>query len=152
MGYGKKLKGILDEKEMSVRQLAMECGIAPTTLYSIVQRDTDIRYDFALKISNVLEIPVASICDDLPYEKDIDYDAANNKGDYKSEYFKRMYFSNRSLKIAELFNQEDVPILDKMISEFYVLDDEARDEILKIIEIKHATHDDEQRKEWLKSI
>ena len=67
MGYGQKLKKILDEKDMSVRQLAKICNIAPTTLYSIVQRDTDIRYDFALRIANALDIPVASICSDLPY-------------------------------------------------------------------------------------
>ena len=70
MGYGQKLKGILDDKNMSVRQLAKACNIAPTTLYSIVQRDTDIRYDFALRIANTLDIPVASICSNLPYDKE----------------------------------------------------------------------------------
>ncbi|NNJ33285.1 hypothetical protein [Lacrimispora defluvii] len=50
MGYGQKLKGILDEKSMSVRQLAKICNIAPTPLYSIVQRDTDISYDFAYEL------------------------------------------------------------------------------------------------------
>ena len=59
MGDGKKLKSILDDRKMSVRQLAKNCNIAPTTLYSIIQRDTDIRYDFALRIANALDIPVA---------------------------------------------------------------------------------------------
>ncbi len=153
MGYGKKLKAILDKKKISIRQLAHESGIAPTTLYSIVQRDTDIRYDFALKISNVLSIPVASICEDLPYGTDSDSDHTDNSFDERGlAYYKKMYLSDRSLKIAELFNQEDIPVLDKLISEYYVLDDEARDEILKIIKIKHANHDDDQRVKNIKNL
>lgn len=142
MGYGKKLKGILKDKDVSVRQLALECNIPPTTIYSLIQRDASIRYDFALKISNALDIPVGSICDDLPNANltsgdhsmiiDIDHQTAN-------------YFSARTLAIAKLFNKEEFTILDKLIREFYVLDDDSRDEIMKIIDMKHAKHDNPER-------
>lgn len=150
MGYGQKLKGILDERDMSVRQLAKECNIAPTTLYSIVQRDTDIRYDFALRIANALDIPVASICGDLPYDKESTLPGLPNMfGDERS---KKAYFSNRTLEIAKLFNYEEFPMLDKLIAEFYILDDDSRKEIFKIIEMKHEAHDEPERVKKLKEI
>lgn len=150
MGYGQKLKGILDERDMSVRQLAKECNIAPTTLYSIIQRDTDIRYDFALRIANTLDIPVASICSDLPYEKNSTLPGLPTM--FGDDHNKKAYFSNRTLEIAKLFNYEEFPMLDKLIAEFYVLDDESRKEIFKIIEMKHESHDEEERVKKLKEI
>ena len=150
MGYGQKLKGILDEKNMSVRQLAKICNIAPTTLYSIVQRDTDIRYDFALRIANALDIPVASICSDLPYDKESTLPGLPTM--FGDDHNKKAYFSNRTLEIAKLFNYEEFPMLDKLIAEFYILDDESRKEIFKIIEMKHEAHDDAERVKKLKQI
>lgn len=150
MGYGQKLKGILDEKNMSVRQLAKICNIAPTTLYSIVQRDTDIRYDFALRIANALDIPVASIYSDLPYDKESTLPGLHTM--FGDAHNKKAYFSNRTHEIAKLFNYEEFPMLDKLIAEFYVLDDESRKEIFKIIEIKREAHDDPVRVENLKKI
>jgi len=150
MGYGIKLKNILDEKKMSVRQLANACGIAPTTLYSIIQRDTDIRYDFALRIANVLDIPVASLCSDMPYDPETTLPGIPEM--FGKEYGKKMYFANRTLEIAKLFNLEEFPMLDRLIAEFYVLDDESRKEIFKIIEMKHESHDDAERVEKLKGI
>lgn len=153
MGYGQKLKNILDERNMSVRQLAKTCNIAPTTLYSIVQRDTDIRYDFALRIANALDIPVASICSELPYDAETTLpNLPHSIGSKSEDLFKKTYFSNRTLEIAKLFNYEEFPMLDKLIAEFYVLDDEARKEIFKIIEMKHETHNNPERVENLKKI
>ena len=40
MGYGQNLKDILDNKGMTVKELALKAKIAPTTLYSIIQRDS----------------------------------------------------------------------------------------------------------------
>ena len=68
MRYGKNLKNLLDEKGMTVKELTRKTGIAPTTFYSIIQRDAAIRFDTALRISNVLDIPINSICKDNPYE------------------------------------------------------------------------------------
>lgn len=67
MGYGQNLKEILDRKGMTVKELALKAKIALTTLYSIIQRDTAIRFDTALRIANILDIPIDSICKDNPY-------------------------------------------------------------------------------------
>ena len=46
MGDGKKLKEYLDEKGTNVRRIAKETGISATTLYTIIQKDSNIRFDF----------------------------------------------------------------------------------------------------------
>ena len=67
MGDGKKLKEILDSKGTNVRQIAKATGISATTLYSIIQKDSNIRFDFALRLANELEIDVNDICSASPF-------------------------------------------------------------------------------------
>ena len=43
-------------------------------------------------------------------------------------------------------------MLDKLIAEFYVLNQDAREEILGLMEMKHAKYDDPERVEKLKQI
>ena len=43
MGDGKKLKEWLDRKGTNVRRIAKETSISPTTLYTIIQKDANIR-------------------------------------------------------------------------------------------------------------
>ena len=64
---GKKLKEILDSKNTNVRQIARATGISATTLYSIIQKDSNIRFDFALRLANELEIDVNEICAASPF-------------------------------------------------------------------------------------
>ena len=58
MGDGKNLKKYLDEKGTNVRKIAKATGISATTLYSIIQKDSNIRFDFALRLANELQIDV----------------------------------------------------------------------------------------------
>ena len=67
MGDGRKLKEILDIKGTNVRQIAKATGISATTLYSIIQKDSNIRFDFALRLANELEIDVNKICSASPF-------------------------------------------------------------------------------------
>lgn len=67
MGDGKKLKKILDSKGTNVRQIAKATGISATTLYSIIQKDSNIRFDFALRLANELDIDVNEICSASPF-------------------------------------------------------------------------------------
>ena len=67
MGDGKKLKELLDSKGTNVRQIAKATGISATTLYSIIQKDSNIRFDFALRLANELEIDVNDICSASPF-------------------------------------------------------------------------------------
>ena len=64
MGDGKRLREILDEQGKSVRWLAKETNINSSTLFSIIRKDTSIRYDFALRIANTLNIEISDICSD----------------------------------------------------------------------------------------
>ncbi|MBR0341683.1 MAG: helix-turn-helix transcriptional regulator, partial [Oscillospiraceae bacterium] len=54
MGDGKKLKSIIDERGITVTELARAVGMNQQTIYSIIKRDSKIRYDFALRIANEL--------------------------------------------------------------------------------------------------
>lgn len=56
IGDGKKLKEILDSKCTNVRLIAKATRISATTLYSIIQKNSNIRFDFALRLANELEI------------------------------------------------------------------------------------------------
>ncbi len=105
MGYGKNLKDILDDKGMTVKELAKKAGIAPTTLYSIIQRDTAIRFDTALKISNILNIPINSICKDNPYDSGETLPKLpSDKEMLMVNLQKKAYFSDRTLKLVEIFD------------------------------------------------
>ena len=67
MGDGKKLKEFIDSKGTNVRKIAKETGISATTLYTIIQKDTNIRFDFALRLANALDIDVNEICSTSPF-------------------------------------------------------------------------------------
>lgn len=87
MGNGRYLKELLDKNNMSALQLAKSCNIAPTTLYSMINRNSVIRYDFAVKIANVLNIPVNEICGEIPdlnYEEKIEK-ILRNRLEFNSE-------------------------------------------------------------------
>lgn len=56
VGDGKKLKEILDSKCTNVRHIAKATRISATTLYSIIQKNSNIRFNFALRLANELEI------------------------------------------------------------------------------------------------
>jgi len=71
MGDGKKLKEILDSKNTNVRQIAKAMEISATTLYSIIQKDSNIRFDFALRLAKKLEIDVNEICATSPFSNAI---------------------------------------------------------------------------------
>ena len=54
-----------------MRKIAKETGIIATTLYTIIQKDSNIRFDFALRLSNALEIDVSEICSASPFPRAI---------------------------------------------------------------------------------
>lgn len=58
IGDGKKLKEILDSKGTNIRQIAKATRISATTLYSIIQKNSNIRFNFALRLANELEINI----------------------------------------------------------------------------------------------
>jgi transcriptional regulator with XRE-family HTH domain len=54
--------------------VAKASGISASTLYSIIQKETNIRFDYALRIANELEIDVNEICSAIPFSGELKED------------------------------------------------------------------------------
>ncbi len=63
MDRGMYLKELIKKKHTNVRELAKNAGIPATTLYSIIDRGSGIRYDTAIALGNVLGVPPETLCD-----------------------------------------------------------------------------------------
>jgi len=150
MGYGQNLKNILDENGMTVKELAKKVGIAPTTLYSIIQRDTAVRFDTALKISHILNIPINSICKDNPYEpgETLPILPSDNEK-LMINLQKKAYFSDRTIKLIKNFDYKEFSTIDQLIANFFVLNDTARSDLFEYIKIMKKSHTDPARQKIL---
>lgn len=57
MAIGNKLKQLLDERGITVKDFAQQIGVPPTTLYSFIKRDSqDAKIDLVMKICDGLGI------------------------------------------------------------------------------------------------
>jgi len=160
MGDGKRLKEIIDEKGTNVRRVAKETGISATTLYSIIQKDSHIRFDNALRLANTLGIDVNEICSANPFSGELTveeiYSTLPNgiKGLNKTIAASRVktYLTYSLFPLMMLFGQNSMPDVDNLLTSFYQLDDEARAEIIETIKVKMKYHTDEKRAEEVKQI
>ena len=125
MGNGRYLKELLDKRNMSIRQLAKESNIAPTTLYSMINRNSVIRYDFAVKIAGILGVPVSEICSEVP-----DINMENEA----------QLFSNKMLEIGKQCSNDELKEFEELMECFYIINNDARKEILDYIKLKSAIH------------
>ena len=64
MKDSERLEELMVKKGFTVRRLAKESGVPPTTLYSIMERDTEIRLDVALTLAKALGVDVKEISSD----------------------------------------------------------------------------------------
>lgn len=153
MGYGQNLKDILDSKGMTVKELALKAKIAPTTLYSIIQRDTAIRFDTALRISNILDIPISSICKDNPYD-DIETlpTLPSDREKRNIDSHKNSYISDRTARILKKFDYTELPMVDELIADLYVLDDITRRDLFEYAKMLKKNHTSPERAADLKDI
>ena len=144
MGDGKKLKEYLDEKGTNVRRIAKETGISATTLYTIIQKDSNIRFDFALRLANAFSgaITEEEIYPTLPDGLNGALDASRVKTYLKNSLYPLMY----------LFGKNSMPDVDNLLTSFYQLDDEARKEVVETIQFKLQYHRDPERAEQVKQI
>lgn len=65
MGIGKKLDSLMKEQGTNANELAQKIGVAPTTIYSMVRRDSkkaDI--EVLIRISKELGVEPEYFCDD----------------------------------------------------------------------------------------
>lgn len=150
MGYGQNLKNFLDEKNMTVKGLARKVHIAPTTLYSIIQRDSPIRFDLALKISNILDVPIESLCKDNPYDEM--GEAMPKLPKYDKPSVNDAYVSQKTRFVMRLFDFDELPKVDQLIVDLYTLDDDARRDLFEYIKIMKKNHTDPEREANVKKI
>lgn len=157
MGDGIKLKKYLDEKGTNVRQIAKATGISATTLYTIIQKDSNIRFDFALRLANELEIDVNEICSAVPFsgelkEKEIYPTLPNGLNGALDSSRVKTYLKNSMYPLMHLFGKNSMPDVDNLLTSFYQLDDEARKEVVETIQFKLQYHKDPERAEQIKQI
>ena len=160
MGDGKKLKDILDEQKKSVRWLAKVTTISPTTLYSIIQKDTSIRFDFALRISNALNVEVSDICSDSTLK-------AENWSDEKNIVLPELpsgldkvldgnriktYLKNSLYPLMEMFGKNNMPKIDEHLTNYYQLTDEGRNDVDQFIKAQLQIKKDPERAADVKKI
>lgn len=119
MGYGKKLKEYIDKKGTNVRKIAKETGISATTLYSIIQRDTRIRLDYAIKIANVLDIDISEINDEILLPD--------------TEMMPPHGISNSTYNTLLNLDKKQCQLLDEVLRNFFILDDDGREQILVLV-------------------
>ena len=157
MGDGKNLKKYLDEKGTNVRKIAKATGISATTLYSIIQKDSNIRFDFALRLANELQIDVNEICSASPFsdtikEEEIYPTLPDGLNGVLDASRVKTYLKNSMYPLMYLFGKNSMPDVDNLLTSFYQLDDEARQEVVETIRLKLQYHRDPKRAEQIKQI
>lgn len=160
MGDGKKLKKILDAQQKSVRWLSKETTISPTTLYSIIQKDTAIRFDFALRIANVLNVEVSDICSDSALQAEDWSDESRITLPELPHGFDKVldenriktYLKNSLYPLMEMFEKNNLPKLDEHLTNYYQLTDEGRRDVDQFINAQLQIKKDPKRAKDVKTI
>ena len=160
MGDGKRLREILDEQGKSVRWLAKETNINSSTLFSIIRKDTSIRYDFALRIANTLNIEISDICSDKnmieeSWEDENSITLPEFGGKVNDVLFGnrvKRYLKYTLYPLMTLFGIEMMPKVDEHLTNYYQLTDEGRNDVDQLINLLIMTKKDPERAKDVKSI
>ena len=155
MGYGKNLKKALDEKKMTVRELSRLSNVSATTLYSIIDRDTAVRFDWALRISNILEIPIESICKENPYEgadEEILPGLLSELNGLTTKTNIKSYLKNRTLPILIEAGYQEMPNIDRLLVAYCSITDEGRKQLFDYTDYLMTSHKDDDRAAKMKKI
>lgn len=156
MGDGLKLKEIIDKKGTNVRKVAMATGISASTLYTIIQKDSNIRFDFALRLADELGIEVNEICSAVPFSGDLKEDeiyfTIHDSLGILNDNRVRTYVMNNLLPLMKLYGKNAVIDIDKLLTSFYQLNDQARVEVAEMIELKLKYSKDEERAKQIKEL
>ena len=156
MGDGKRLKEIIDAKGTNVRKVAKASGINGSTLYAIIQKDSNIRFDYALRLANELGVDVNEICSASPFsgelKEDEIYPTIHDTSGLLDSARVKTYLKYSLMPLMELYGKNAMPDVDNILTSFYQLDDASRQEIVEMIQIKLKHGKDPQRAEEIKNI
>lgn len=156
MGDGKRLKEIIDEKGTNIFRVSMATGISSQTLYSIVKKDSHVRYDYAVLLGKHLDIDPKEICSAVPFsneltEDEVYYTIHDSTGLLDKNRVKT-YVKSSMLPLLQLFGKVQIVDLHKLMTSFYMLDDEARKEVVDTIQLKLKYHTDPKRADEVKNL
>ena len=112
---------------------------------------------FALRLANELQIDVNEICSASPFSGTIKEeeiyptlpDGLNGALDASRV---KTYLKNSMYPLMYLFGKNSMPDVDNLLTSFYQLDDEARQEVVETIRLKLQYHRDPKRAEQIKQI
>ncbi|MBP8968404.1 MAG: helix-turn-helix transcriptional regulator [Lachnospiraceae bacterium] len=156
MGDGQNLKRVLEEKGSNIRKISKITGITASTLYNIVQKDGNLRYDWALRIANVLDIEPEEICENSPFSgaltKEDVYPTVRDPKGFLDNMRVKGYLEGSLTPLLKLYGPTAMPDVDKLLTDFYQLDDEARSEVIQFLNMKKKTHKDQDRVKDVKNI
>ena len=90
------------------------------------------------------------------YSKDQDIVNFLNNIEDKDSYIRELIhadmqhkFQERLFELLKLYDSSSIPMVDKLITGYFELDDEAREELKELIQIKLKRHTDPERSEAL---
>ena len=153
MSYGARLKEILKEKNMSVKELSKKANINQSTLYTIIRRDTSIRYDHAIRIASILDIDVSEICKINPYDVGETLPKLISEfGGLLTQVNKNSYEKYRLDSVLNLFDYQDFPKIDQLLCNFFTLSDEGRNDLFNYISFLNTSNKDLKREKIMQNI
>ena len=110
-------------------------------------------FDTALRISNILDIPINSICKDNPYDDIETLPSLPSDSDKRNiDRHKNAYISDRTARILKKFDYTELPMVDELIADLYVLDDTTRRDLFEYTKMLKKNHTDPEREADLKDI
>lgn len=120
MAIGNKLKQILNERGITVKDFAKKIGVPPTTLYSFINRDSqDVKMDLVMKICTALEIDISDL---ITVTTDVNTTSIVNKNYYLNEETAKVaqeIFENKELRMlfdaARDASPEDLKLVHDMM-------------------------------------
>ncbi|MBR1815244.1 MAG: helix-turn-helix transcriptional regulator [Lachnospiraceae bacterium] len=153
MGYGKNLEKAIKEKGWSVAETARRTNVNVNTIHGIIRRDSPVRYDHALRLSNVLGIDIKEICKENPYDDGDVLPALlpDGRGAF-TKLDKSAYIKHRLNSILDIYKYSDYPIIDQLITNFYMMDDAGRKQFIDYANFILQTNTDKDRANEVKQI
>jgi transcriptional regulator with XRE-family HTH domain len=153
MGYGKNLEKAINDKGWSVAELARQAKVNVNTLHAIIRRDSAVRYDHALRISNVLGIDITLICKNNPYEEGpTEPGLLNEYGGLLTKINKNSYLKRRLGNVMDLYKYDEFPIIDQLLTSFYQMSDDGRKRFLDYANFVLSSDKDPDREKNIKKI
>ena len=126
MNDGMRLKVLLEERGLTVKEVARVADIPPITLYSIISRNSDIKLEYAVKLATALGLKTKDIMGDENLDVYLEEYSEEYSEEVRSEF-------KRILKVIDLFEEDEIKNAEFLIQSFYQMDGEARDALTLII-------------------